>query len=203
MIETLQTVDTAILLFVNRTLSTPLGDILWPLITDYDKQWPVRIVLLCVWLWLLVKGGVRGRTAALLTIPVLFAADKLSSEVIKELVSRPRPCHAIDGVVVVEGLRLLVDCGPGKSFPSSHAVNNFAVATVFARYFPGATIPLYCWAGLVALSRVAVGVHFPSDAVGGAVVGTLVALALCAVWETGKARLRRDGRNRGIAEKES
>ncbi|MBM2846234.1 MAG: Phosphatase family protein, partial [Bacteroidetes bacterium] len=54
MIEFLYGIDKAIFLFINQTLSNPVGDFLWPLITDYDKLWPVRILLIGVWLWLVI-----------------------------------------------------------------------------------------------------------------------------------------------------
>jgi undecaprenyl-diphosphatase len=181
-IDFLYSVDTTLFTFVNQTSSNPLGDMLWPLITHYDRFLVVRILLLLVWLGLLIKGGPSGRRVALLLVPVLFVADQLSSSVLKELISRPRPCHVIDGVPVVESVRLLVDCGPGKSFPSSHAVNNFAVATLFSYYYRKWTWAFVVWASLVALSRPAVGVHYPSDIVGGAIIGTMIALGIMLLW---------------------
>ena len=174
--------DRDVFLFINQSLATPVGDVLWPLITDYDKQLPVRILLILAWLWMLVKGGRRGRTTALLLIPLIFITDKLNSEVLKELFERSRPCHEIGGERVVQGVRLLVNCGPGNSFPSSHAVNNFAVALLLARYLPKWTWAFFVWAGLVAISRVFVGVHYPLDALGGAAVGLAVASLVLLVW---------------------
>lgn len=182
MIDFLYSLDVAVFHFINGTLANPVGDFLWPLITDYDRWLPVRILLAAAWLLLIFKGGVRGRTAALLLIPVLFCADKLSSAVIKELVARPRPCHTDGAVPIVQGIHMLVDCGPGKSFPSSHAVNNFAVATLFSRYYRRWRAGFYTWASLVALSRPAVGVHYPSDILGGALIGVCVALAIVFLW---------------------
>jgi undecaprenyl-diphosphatase len=182
MIEFLYSIDVAVFHFINVTLANPVGDFLWPLITDYDKILPVRILLLAVWILLIVRGGARGRTAALLLIPVIFCADKLSSSLIKEFVSRPRPCHEIGGVPIVQGIHMLVDCGPGKSFPSSHAVNNFAFATLFSSYYRRWRWWFFGWAALVALSRPAVGVHYPSDIMGGAAIGVCVSLALIFLW---------------------
>jgi undecaprenyl-diphosphatase len=181
-IDFLSSLDVAVFHFINGTLANPVGDVLWPLITDWDKLLPVRIVLVCVWLWLVVKGGARGRTVALLLIPLLFLSDKLNSSLIKELIARPRPCHQIGGVPVVQGIHMLVDCGSGKSFPSSHAVNNFAVATLFASYYRKGRWAFFGWAALVALSRPAVGVHYPSDILGGAILGAVVGIAVVAGW---------------------
>ncbi|MGA9116545.1 MAG: phosphatase PAP2 family protein [Bacteroidota bacterium] len=200
--ELLEAADRAVFLFLNRTLSSPAGDLLWPVITDYDKLLPVRILLGGVWIWLLVRAGVKGRTAALLLVPLLAAGDQLSSSVLKEAVGRARPCHEVNGVPHVEEVRLLVGCGSGKSFPSSHAVNNFAAAALFAYYYRRWRWWFFGWAFLVAASRVAVGVHYPSDVLGGALIGILLAAAF--LWlarAIGRARqgLRGCGSMRGSA----
>jgi undecaprenyl-diphosphatase len=182
LIDFLYSLDVGILLFINRTLSNPVGDVLWPVITDYDKFLVARILLGGLLLWLVARGGRKGRTVAFLLIPLLFLTDKLNSEVLKELFVRLRPCHEVDGRPVVEGLRLLVDCGAGKSFPSSHAVNNFGVAMLFGWYYPRIRWAVFGWAALVALSRPAVGVHYPSDILFGAVVGAVLSYGLIQAW---------------------
>jgi undecaprenyl-diphosphatase len=183
MIELLAGWDKALFIFLNGTLANPIGDVLWPLITDYDRMLVVRILLVGVWLGLMIRGGKRGRTAALLVVLVIVCSDQLSSFVIKPLVNRPRPCHTVEGIPVVEHVHLLVGCGGGKSFPSSHAVNNFAVATLFAFFYKRARTWLFLWAFLVAFSRVAVGVHFPSDIIGGALIGSAIAAAVLWLWK--------------------
>lgn len=200
MIDVLYAIDTAVLLFFNQTIANPIGDALWPLITDYDKHLPVRIVLIVVWLGLVIRGGERGRTVAFLLLPLLVVSDKLNSEVLKELFNRARPCHEAGGEPIVSGLRLLVHCGPGNSFPSSHAVNNFAVATLFSHYYPKYRFAFFGWAALVAISRSAVGVHYPSDALGGALVGVGIALLVLQMWMWTKRYITkwRQGRTKEI-----
>ncbi|MBX2993023.1 MAG: phosphatase PAP2 family protein [Bacteroidetes bacterium] len=184
MIDWLYSIDVAAFHFFNGTLATSVGDVFWPYLTDYDKKWPIRILLIGVWLWLLIKGGKRGRTAALILIPLLFISDQFSSTFIKSLVGRVRPCHAFSAGEI----HLLVGCG-GLSFPSSHAVNNFGVATMFSWYYPKARTGLYIFASLVAISRVFVGVHYPSDVLGGAVIGTGVALFVVGGWQAVSEKL--------------
>lgn len=184
MIEFLYSLDVSLFTFLNTTLANPVGDFVWPLITDYDRFLVVRLLLLAVWLWLLIGGGKRGRTAALLLVLLLVCSDQLSSSVVKPIFQRPRPCHSVDGVQVVQQVHLLVHCGGGKSFPSSHAVNNFAVATLFAFFYRRWAWAFFTWAMLVGVSRVMVGVHFPSDILGGAVLGAGVAALLLWIWHT-------------------
>ena len=180
--EFLFSIDKSLFIFINQTLSNPVGDALWPFITDYVQFWPVRVILLALWIWLIIRGGRKGRTVALMLIPLIFLSDKLSSAWLKDLVGRPRPCTEVDGVRAIQVIHLLVDCGPGKSFPSSHAVNNFAMATLFSYYYRKWTWAFVAWASLVALSRPAVGVHYPSDILGGALIGAAIAAFMIWTW---------------------
>ena len=84
----------------------------------------------------------------------------------------------------------LVDVPATYSFPSGHATVSFACATILTLALPRLAAPFYALAALIAFSRVYVGVHYPSDIVVGAVLGTLIAIAL----RTLEAVLRRSGR---------
>ena len=64
------------------------------------------------------------------------------------------------------------------SFPSGHAATSFACATVLAFAAPRLAVPLYLLAVAIAYSRVYVGVHYPIDVLGGAILGVAVATAL-------------------------
>ena len=74
--------------------------------------------------------------------------------------------------------RPLVHLPANPSFPSGHAATSFACAALLAWLTPLPKVPLFALAALIAFSRVYDGVHYPLDAVGGAVLGLLVATAL-------------------------
>lgn len=181
MIDWLYSIDVALFRFGNETIANPAGDWFFPFITNL-RNMIVPYVLLVI--GLLVFGKKRGAVTMLLLIVTITLADQISSFVVKPLVGRVRPCHVLDHV------RLLVGCGSGKSFTSSHATNNFALAVLVSHFFPVTRPWLLLFASLVAFSRVYVGVHYPSDILGGAVLGTLIALAVAYGWEKGSALVR-------------
>jgi len=182
MMEMVQWVDTALFQLLNGTLGNPLFDALMPVITDLNRHWYGWIFFGGAWVLLMTVGGRTGQTAALLLIPVIAISDQLSSSVIKKIVMRPRPCHLAEGIPIVEHVRLLVGCGGGFSFPSSHAVNNFAAATLISHFFPRRRTALFLAAGLVAFSRISVGVHYPSDVLVGSLLGIFIAAVCIVGW---------------------
>jgi undecaprenyl-diphosphatase len=72
----------------------------------------------------------------------------------------------------------LVHLPPTPSFPSGHATTSFACALVLAAALPRFRWPLVVLAALIAVSRVYNGVHYPLDVVGGAAVGSALAVGL-------------------------
>jgi undecaprenyl-diphosphatase len=171
-LETLVNVDKEVFAFSNRGIQNWLFDAVLPFLTDINRK-PIGIVLLAVlWLLLLYKGGLPGRIAALLLIPTIALSDQLNSSFLKFIIDRPRPCHELANV------HLLVGCGSGYSFPSSHAVNNFAAAMVLSYFLPRWTWAFFGYASVIAFSRIYVGVHYPSDVIAGAIVGAIVGFVM-------------------------
>ena len=104
-----------------------------------------------------------------------FAASSIFVKLLKGTFARPRP------IAVLLDARVLVESGAGYSFPSGHATLAFAVAFVFAAKYPKFRYPLFALAALVALSRIYIGMHFPSDVLAGAALGSAVGLAVTSI----------------------
>jgi len=166
---------------INGTFSNGVFDVLMPFLTDLNKTLYGKIIAGILWVLLVWKGGKKGRIVAAFLVPLIFLSDQISSTLIKELVDRPRPCHTVDGVPVLQNIRLLVDCGSGFSFPSSHAVNNFAAASYFSYYYRRWTWAFVTFATFVAVSRVYVGVHYTSDIIGGGIIGVACAVIIIGI----------------------
>jgi len=171
MFETMIRLDEAIFYAINDKLQCSFLDFLLPAATEF-RFWAVPIILFLG--GLVLRGDKEGRKVAVLLLLAFFMTDQLCSQVLKPLFNRPRPFAELAGV------RLLIEASPRYSFPSNHASNIFGAAVIVSYYYRKASIYALAIALLVSFSRIYVGVHYPSDVLGGAVVGT--ACAFLVIW---------------------
>ncbi len=113
---------------------------------------------------LAILGGPKGRRAGAATALASLAATYIVQVRVKPLFRRVRPFVNREANVV--GAR-----PPDHSFPSGHTASSFAAATALAFFYPRAAPLAYALATGVGMSRVHLGVHFPSDAAVGGVIG--------------------------------
>ncbi len=160
--------DKAVFHAVNWTSANSFFDQLMPFVSDKSNFiFPIVAVAALI----VIYGKRKDRWGLFLLAITVFASDSICN-LLKHAFMRVRPCEAVNGV------RLLVGCGRSYSFPSGHATNIFA-AMVFLSIRYKRYLPLLIAIALtVSYSRVYVGVHYPTDVVGGAVLGSLVAAAI-------------------------
>src|SRR5271169_6620666 len=128
------------------------------------------------WLWyslaliLLAVGG-PSRYAAVSAAACAALAGVLVFKVLKRISHRQRPCHLEPHCWA----RVLP---PDKfSFPSGHTMTAFAIALVISYFYPSLEGTLYFLAASIAVSRVVLGMHFLSDVLAGAVLGSGLGIA--------------------------
>lgn len=179
MLRTLVQTDKWLFNKINQSLVNPLLDIMMPFFRQPEFWVPFYLFLILFSILNFPKKALYWMLSAGLTVTI---TDLISSRLFKPLVGRLRPCNDPE---LTQSIRMLADhCGQNGSFTSSHAANHFGMAMFFfltlhsimgnySRLF-------FVWAALVAYAQVYVGVHFPLDVIGGALLG------LFAGWLTAK-----------------
>ena len=154
-----ESLDYSIFLNLNHGIVNPFFDTFFPLLKDLTYF---------LWIFLIVYFWVRKekRLAIILTAGIIAGA--VFTYPLKFLIDRQRPYEQLDTT------RLLTPFENDPSFPSGHTEMSFLAATIISQFHPRYSKYLYGFSFIVALSRVYVGVHFPIDVIGGAIVGIVI-----------------------------
>lgn len=168
--------DGAILLFIQEYIR---NDILTPFFKVITTLGNAGLIWIAITLLLLFNK--KTRRAGIISACAMIMSLIVNNLILKNLVARTRPYDMIDTLIP------LVKKPTDFSFPSGHTGCAFAAAGVFVRNLPKrAGIPLLILAILIALSRLYVGVHYPTDVLVGFIIGlTLSYLAewVVTLWE--------------------
>jgi undecaprenyl-diphosphatase len=170
MLDTLNNIDTQLFLYFNG-MHSPFWD---------SVMWWVSVKTNWIPLYVLILGylvyHLRWKALwILLGTAVLVTMSDQASVLIKDSVMRLRPCHQPQLAGMVHLVREY--CGGAYGFVSSHAANHFAVAMFTALWIREKWywVFIMLWAALISYSRIYLGVHFPGDVLGGALLGILLA----------------------------
>lgn len=161
--------DFTLFLFINQGLHNAILDSSMLFITNRGY-----LLFIAVITPLFLKDWRKGFLVFALCSAGFIIADN-TVDILKYLIARPRPCGELQNV------RLLVPCLASFSFPSGHASTSFAMASIIGYLFRRGAIPAFIIAALVAYSRIYVGVHYPSDVLGGAYLGIVTGGCIIAV----------------------
>ncbi len=157
--------DAAALLYIQENLRCAFLNPIMTFVTRLGDAGFIWILLGIILLF--PKKTRRGGFDMIMCLAVTFV---LTDVILKDLVGRIRPYE------VIEGLNILVAPETSFSFPSGHTSSSFTCATALSLSFGKKGAWSFLPAALIALSRLYVGVHYPTDILGGIVVGVLAAL---------------------------
>ena len=185
MLEQVLHIDTEILLAINGWHAPWADQLMW--IISAKTTWiPLYLLLIGLLVWRYRKPAMTNvkwlqKVPACVVMIVAIglavgAADFIASGILKDLVARPRPSR----VPELEGVLHLVNGYKSGQygFVSSHAANTMAVALLFSLIWRNkiANCGLMLWVAANCYSRMYLGVHYPTDILGGLIVGSLVAV---------------------------
>lgn len=181
--EALQLLDQNILLFIQEHIRLGWLNPIMVVITHLGEAGIMWIVL-----GLVMMFFKKTRRGGLIMLICLAFAWVINDFVLKELFARARPFNTI------EGLTILVKAPGSFSFPSGHSNASFACALALTMLYGKKGAWSFIPAALIALSRCYVGVHYPTDILTGAIVGTLLSLAAykLVIYVEGRYKLKKE-----------
>jgi membrane-associated phospholipid phosphatase len=155
---------------INNGLANPIFDAVMPYLREPSIWTPAYIFLL---IFAITNFKTKGLWWCLFFICLVAMTDLVSAKVMKENIERVRPCYDTD---LYGYIRLLVkNCGGKHSFTSNHAANHFGMSVfmflTFRPVFRKWAWLILIWGVLIGFAQVYVGLHFPGDVLGGALIG--------------------------------
>lgn len=172
MIDWLLQWDTELFLKIHKGLSNVFFDVMMPLLRNRFFWAPLYMFIIIFCIRQYKKTGYYMIGMLLITFAM---GDLIASRIIKPTIDRVRPCNEIQ---LASQIIHRVPCGSGKSFPSAHATNHFAIAVFLICLFYREWKPVLplglIWAGIISFAQIYVGVHYPIDTIAGALLGTCI-----------------------------
>ena len=164
--------DLAILYFINNHCRCPILDKAMPMITSLGNKAFIWIVIAIILMF-----NKKYRNAGIMVICAMLLGSLLGDCIIKNAIHRARPYEHLSTI------KLLIAKQLTYSFPSGHTVYSFAAFGILMKKLPKYRFYALAMALIIAFSRMYLFVHYPTDILGGIIVGLLSAWIVLKVNE--------------------
>jgi undecaprenyl-diphosphatase len=164
--------DFSILNFIHNTTQNPVFDKTMPFIT-----WLGNMGLVWIAISILLILNKKYRSIGIMCIAALILTAILGEAILKNIIQRPRP------FLQVPVINLLITKPMSYSFPSGHTASSFAVVGIIFSTIKKFRIHAIILAILIAFSRMYLYVHYPSDILGGILLGLLCSKVVLLVYK--------------------
>ena len=163
--------DSTILLWIQDVVRNPVLDVIFKFIThlgDGGVFWISLSLILCIFK--------KTRKAGIFALFALLFSVIVNNAILKNVIGRIRPYE------IIAGLDCIIKHAKDASFPSGHTGSSFAAGVVFLKELPKKySIPAFIMAVLISLSRLYVGIHYPTDVIAGAITGAALGILACVI----------------------
>ena len=171
--QTVINFDATILLWIQDVVRNPVCDVIFKFIThlgDNGYFWIFLSLFLCIFK--------KTRKAGIFALLALLFSVIVNNAILKNLIGRIRPYE------IIAGLDCIIAHAKDASLPSGHTGSSFAAATAYLLKLPKKiSIPTFIMAILISLSRLYVGIHYPTDVIAGAITGAALGILACMLGE--------------------
>ncbi len=160
----MQEFELEILDFIREHIKNGFLDTVMPIVTMCGN-----LGIFWVAVALVISAKAKYRRCSITMLIGLIAGVLIGNLIVKNAVRRDRPCW------IIEIQNMLIENPQDFSFPSGHTLSSFCAASILFYYDKRLGVPAFGAAVLIAFSRMYLYVHFPTDILGGALMGILIA----------------------------
>lgn len=160
----MQELEFEILDFIRNNVKNGFFDAVMPMVTACGNMGIIWVAVALV-----ISAKAKYRKCSITMLIGLIVGVLVGNLIVKNAIQRDRPCW------LVEVQDLLIANPQDFSFPSGHTLSSFCAAAILLHYDKRLGIPSFGVAILIAFSRLYLYVHFPTDIIGGAILGMIVA----------------------------
>lgn len=163
--DTIREIDFMVLDYIREHLQNGFLDRLMPIVTAFGDMGILWVAVAVV-----ISAKSKYRKCSLTMLIGMILGVVIGNFALKNIIRRERPCWIVDLT------SMLIENPDDFSFPSGHTMSSFIASTILMHYDKRLGIPAVGVSLLIAFSRMYLYVHFPTDVIGGALIGIGIAI---------------------------